>query len=268
MIDTQSAPSKSAASDEAWLHSLRVTTANTAPPDRPSLPRRLAVGSLFGFIVVMTLVVSAEIARLPDGAFAGLLLRAHIKMAEVMPAASGLVVEVEQGPPLLSGGRGGSPHKPRQHRSSRTRQVASTEAIPDNSASPGHLQVLPIRPLHPFNVEVVSGGHRRLLSATSNAVQVDTSDSVSLLGFSGVQATASALQASRRGATLRALISAEGRVEDLWLVQGPPPSHAALSRVRQGRYRPFMLNGTPVEMEALIILDGDLPDAQRSSTSF
>jgi len=52
---------------------------------------------------------------------------------------------------------------------------------------------------------------------------------------------------------LKAIISKEGTIEDLTLVSGHPmlvPS--AIDAVRQWRYRPYLLNGQPVEVETTI----------------
>jgi periplasmic protein TonB len=50
-----------------------------------------------------------------------------------------------------------------------------------------------------------------------------------------------------------ATISAEGRIENLRVVSGPPLLvNAAVVAIRQARYRPFLLNGEPVEVETTI----------------
>jgi periplasmic protein TonB len=52
---------------------------------------------------------------------------------------------------------------------------------------------------------------------------------------------------------LAAIISKEGAIENLRLVSGHPLLvHAALDAVRQWRYRPYILNGEPVEVETQI----------------
>lgn len=52
---------------------------------------------------------------------------------------------------------------------------------------------------------------------------------------------------------LAAMIGADGRIENLRVVSGPPMlMGAALDAVRQWRYRPTMLNGRPVEVETTI----------------
>jgi periplasmic protein TonB len=52
---------------------------------------------------------------------------------------------------------------------------------------------------------------------------------------------------------LEALISRTGSIENLRVVSGPPLlRQAALDAVRQWRYRPFLLNGQPVEVETTV----------------
>lgn len=52
---------------------------------------------------------------------------------------------------------------------------------------------------------------------------------------------------------LQALISRTGSIENLRVVSGPPLlRQAALDAVRQWRYRPFLLNGQPVEVETTV----------------
>jgi periplasmic protein TonB len=50
-----------------------------------------------------------------------------------------------------------------------------------------------------------------------------------------------------------ATISTEGRIENLRVVSGPPLLvNAAVDAIRDARYRPYMLNGAPVEVETTI----------------
>lgn len=52
---------------------------------------------------------------------------------------------------------------------------------------------------------------------------------------------------------LKAIISKEGEIQDLQLVSGHPMLvPAAIDAVRQWRYRPYLLNGQPVEVETTI----------------
>jgi protein TonB len=52
---------------------------------------------------------------------------------------------------------------------------------------------------------------------------------------------------------LQATISREGTIENLRVVSGPPLlQQAAIDAVKQWRYRPYLLNGEPVEVETTI----------------
>lgn len=55
---------------------------------------------------------------------------------------------------------------------------------------------------------------------------------------------------------LQATISREGTIENLRAVSGPPLlQQAAIDAVKQWRYRPYLLNGQPVEVETTINVD-------------
>jgi protein TonB len=55
---------------------------------------------------------------------------------------------------------------------------------------------------------------------------------------------------------LHAFISPEGRIESLTVVSGNPLlAPAAIDAVRQWRYRPYILNGQPVEVETWIFVN-------------
>jgi protein TonB len=52
---------------------------------------------------------------------------------------------------------------------------------------------------------------------------------------------------------LKAIIDREGNIQDLQLVSGHPMLvPAAIEAVRQWRYKPYLLNGQPVEVETTI----------------
>ena len=68
----------------------------------------------------------------------------------------------------------------------------------------------------------------------------------------GVSAIA---KAARVGGTvlLHATISKNGTIKDLHVVSGPPMlQQAAADAVRNWRYRPYMLNGEPIEVETSV----------------
>jgi len=52
---------------------------------------------------------------------------------------------------------------------------------------------------------------------------------------------------------LHAIISKDGEIQELTLVSGHPMlAPAAIEAVRQWRYRPYLLNGEPVEVETTV----------------
>jgi protein TonB len=58
---------------------------------------------------------------------------------------------------------------------------------------------------------------------------------------------------------LRAVISRAGTIENLQALSGPPMLiHAALDAVSQWRYRPYLLNGEPVEVETQVTVNFSL----------
>ena len=55
---------------------------------------------------------------------------------------------------------------------------------------------------------------------------------------------------------LRAIISKEGTIENLQVVRGHPMLvKAAIDAVRQWRYRPYILNDSPVEVETEVTVN-------------
>jgi protein TonB len=55
---------------------------------------------------------------------------------------------------------------------------------------------------------------------------------------------------------MRAVISRTGTIENLQVISGSPfLSRAAIDAVRQWRYRPYELNGQPVEVETQIVVN-------------
>jgi protein TonB len=67
----------------------------------------------------------------------------------------------------------------------------------------------------------------------------------------------SARQAHVSGSVvLQAIISKDGRIEDLRVVQGDPLlTSAAMDAVKQWLYKPYLLNGQPVEVETIITIN-------------
>jgi protein TonB len=60
---------------------------------------------------------------------------------------------------------------------------------------------------------------------------------------------------------LHAIIATDGTIQSLNVIDGPPLlAEAAREAVRQWRYRPYILNGRPVEVETLITVNFKAPD--------
>jgi TonB family protein len=67
---------------------------------------------------------------------------------------------------------------------------------------------------------------------------------------------------------LQATISKTGTIENLSVVSGPPMlQHAALEAVKTWRYRPFLVNGEPVEVQTTINVIFTLGDGEPPSKS-
>jgi protein TonB len=61
---------------------------------------------------------------------------------------------------------------------------------------------------------------------------------------------------------LRAIIGKSGRIENLQVVSGHPMlTSAALSAVKQWQYKPYILNGQPVEVETNVTVNFSLAGA-------
>jgi len=55
---------------------------------------------------------------------------------------------------------------------------------------------------------------------------------------------------------VRAVISPAGKIEQAQVISGSPLlSAAALQAIRQWKYRPYVLNGTPIEVETEITVN-------------
>jgi periplasmic protein TonB len=58
---------------------------------------------------------------------------------------------------------------------------------------------------------------------------------------------------------LHTVISKEGRVADIQVISGPSElTAAAIDAVRQWRFKPYLLNGDPAEVDTQLIVDFDL----------
>jgi periplasmic protein TonB len=58
---------------------------------------------------------------------------------------------------------------------------------------------------------------------------------------------------------LHAIISKEGQIADLQVISGPSElTAAAIDAVRQWRFKPYLLNDEPVEVDTQLIVDFEL----------
>ena len=116
-------------------------------------------------------------------------------------------------------------------------------AIPDVMGSPDN----------PFNGR---GTHPDVRPATPAATQhVSSGVMQGMLIYKVIPTYPAIAQATRSSGTvvLQATISRTGAIENLRVVEGPAMlRQAALDAVKQWRYRPYMLNGQPVEVETTV----------------
>lgn len=60
---------------------------------------------------------------------------------------------------------------------------------------------------------------------------------------------------------MRAIISREGDIQELTVISGDPIlAEAALQAGRQWKYKPYLLQGQPVEIESQITMNFDFPE--------
>src|SRR5260221_574434 len=106
-------------------------------------------------------------------------------------------------------------------------------------------------------IESAAGDHstnRGWTTIASIALQVML---LSALAISPIVYPAMAVQTRTQGTViLHALISKDGSIESLQVVSGHPfLARAALDAVRQWRYRPYILNGQPIEVETQVTVN-------------
>jgi periplasmic protein TonB len=107
-------------------------------------------------------------------------------------------------------------------------------------------------PDNPFNGR---GTHPDVRPATPAAQHVTSGVMQGMLIYKVIPTYPAIAQATRSSGTvvLQATISRTGAIENLRVVEGPAMlRQAALDAVKQWRYRPYMLNGQPVEVETTV----------------
>lgn len=143
--------------------------------------------------------------------------------------------------------------------------------------------------LPPLAVEVIAGDSHRTIHPGSNAIKVEIPGSGTTTGPTtnvaelqrmspGIATTidqsgnAYPLLAQRArvegSVVLQALIGADGVIQDLRVLSGPSIlAPAAQQAVRQWRFRPYLLNGQPVETKANITVNFTIKVSDTSKIS-
>jgi len=163
------------------------------------------------------------------------------------------------------------------------RKSGKTAAVPE---APMAAAVTERAALPPLQVEVVAGNQRRSVPAKSNAIHLDVGGEGANAGKASEPGTEAVVNASDRvqlspeiaqsvsspvapsypmlarqmkvqGAViLQALISREGSIQELQVLNGPGIlASAAREAVKQWRFKPYYLNGQPVETQARITVN-------------
>ena len=141
------------------------------------------------------------------------------------------------------------------------RQIPSKPWIPGRGDDPGPIGPVDLgagpgvtgSPDNPFNGR---GTHPDVRQAMPAATQhVSSGVMQGMLIYKVIPTYPAVAQAIRASGTvvLQATISRTGAIENLRVVEGPALlQQAALDAVKQWRYRPYMLNGQPVEVETTV----------------
>ena len=141
------------------------------------------------------------------------------------------------------------------------RQIPSKPWIPGRGDDPGPIGPVDLGagpgvtggPDNPFNGR---GTHPDVRQAMPAATQhVSSGVMQGMLIYKVIPTYPAVAQAIRASGTvvLQATISRTGAIENLRVVEGPALlQQAALDAVKQWRYRPYMLNGQPVEVETTV----------------
>jgi periplasmic protein TonB len=127
------------------------------------------------------------------------------------------------------------PAKPDQVAKPGPTPQAEQQGTPEEAAKPD--QAKPAQPAKPMSIRISSGVANSLKIKDVAPIYPETAKQ---LGIEG-------------DAVLVATINTDGTLENLRVVQGNPILAAsALDAVRQWKYKPFILNGEPVEAETTI----------------
>jgi TonB family protein len=173
-----------------------------------------------------------------------------------------------------------TPASTQEHRSVKTAAPPAAQQAPLSAST--ERAALP-----PLEVEVVAGNHHVGVPAKSNAIRVDVDSGTTSTAASAATAVANpasgagervqlspqatqsvtvsvapaypllAREMKVQGAvSLRALISREGSIQELQILNGPGIlASAAREAVKQWHFKPFLQNGQPVETQARITVN-------------
>jgi len=153
----------------------------------------------------------------------------------------------------------------------RTEQITAPPSIPDHVATNDNAPSVPSAPELPIGIGPGHGPPDGVRHRIGDAIPIVTPPHppaakplvVSDLGEGSLLRRVQpayppiARLARVQGAVqLRAIISKAGTIENLVVVSGPPTLvKSAIDAVRQWRYRPYLLNGEPIEVETEITIN-------------
>ena len=165
--------------------------------------------------------------------------------------------------------------------------VQQTSATPATAAVAGNRVVLP-----PLDVEVVAGDSHHIVHPGSNATKLEITGNTSRLSSNlpanaaererltavaapdlrqTIQTTYPLLGQHSRvqgSVVLQAIIGADGTIENLSVVSGPGIlATAAQQAVREWRFKPYLLNGQPVETKTRITVNFTIRVADETATA-
>jgi TonB family protein len=239
-----------------------VTSRTEAPSDRRQ-PRRLMLALFLLLVALTTLVI-----RDRDFWFGSdqSVLDADTTEPQVAPPAAKIVSTVSQTPPPPAG-----------HTAKKQAPAATKPDQPKSAEGP----VVSRTVLPPLDVEVVAGDSHSKLHPGSNATKVEITNQASALHSATNAAEHEPIAEAQTqpsypllaqhmnvqgSVVLQALISAEGVVQNLRVMSGPPIlSSAAQQAVREWRFKPVVENGQAVETKAKITVNFNIKVADSSS---
>jgi protein TonB len=149
-----------------------------------------------------------------------------------------------------------------------THSLSSTNAFPDAPPNLNPTTIMPGgNPTNPFGSSIVTGPNHAIVAVTgtparqAGPLHISTGVSAGLL-LGPIQPVYPPIaRAAHVGGTVvvQAIISKTGHIESAHVVSGPAMlQSAAMEAVRSARYRPFLLNGDPTEVDTTISINFNL----------